>query len=179
MAKPVRHGAGWRVRWIDAHGVRRRKTFKDHDDALVFQIKAEAEAAEVRHGWKTGRPLDQTFAELCDLYIETQLATTRPPQDIASSIGRHLCPVFGDLQLRDISSADIDRFGASRLKRFLPKIVRNQLTLLEALLIYAVECGWLDRAPRVRKPKIQCDRFKYLEDRRRDRPVPRRGPVRG
>lgn len=162
MAKPVRHGSGWRARWVDQHGARQSATFETYEDADIYLRKMETEVAEIRHGWRTGKPLDRTVSELCDLFLETQLASKRSPKDIISIIEAHLRPFFGHMQVRRVTPAEIDRFTASRLDKLSSKTVRNHLTLLQSLLGYAVECGWIERPPRVRKPKVQRDRYRYL-----------------
>lgn len=163
MAKPVRHGSGWRARWVDQHGARQSATFDSCEDAEIYLRKMETEVAEIRHGWRTGKPLDRTVDELCDLFLATQLATKRSPKDITSIIEAHLRPFFGHMQVRRVTPAEIDSYAADRLKRLASKTVRNHLSLLQSLFGYAVECGWIERAPRVRKPKVQRDRYRYLK----------------
>ena len=89
----------------------------------------------------------------------------RSAADDLSIIRRHLRPAFGKLQMRAINVEHVDAFSVTR-RQLSPKTVHNLLTLLSSMLRYAVDLRWLDRAPKIRKPRVRVFErdFRYLRD---------------
>lgn len=93
-----------------------------------------------------------TFKELVEYWIAHR--EKRSKVDDASIIGKHLAPRFAHLAVEDITTELADGMRVEKMEELSPKTVNNILTLLIALLNQAHEIGWLDRVPRIRKPKI-------------------------
>jgi integrase len=165
MAKPIKHGSKWRVRWMDEAGVRRSAVFDTYKEAELASARVQLEVDETRRGLRP--PADTqnvTFDELGDRWMEFRAAHKRSSRSDRSILDRHLRPTFGKKKLPEVTVAEIDAFKSKLLRKVKPKTVHNILTLLVAMLNYAVDLGWLAKPPRVRKPKIVLNphEFRYL-----------------
>jgi integrase len=163
-ARPVKHYNKWRIRWIDAGGKRRSATFDSHREAEVSLLRNQLEAEEIRRGIRESVQPDRTFAEIAVQWIDHRAAHKRSGKSDVSIINRHLRPVFGEYRLLEVTVARVDAFKTELLTRVGPKTVHNILTLLVAMLNYAVDLGWIAKAPRIRKPKIvhNPNDYRYL-----------------
>ena len=163
MARPEKRGTKWRIRWVDASGERRSETHDTHEDATYALQRHELEAKDIRRGLKAPRRPERTFDELADYWLTHRASRKRSGRDDESMLRRHLRPAFGHLLLDQLTVDAVDRFRA-RLD-LSPKSVHNVLTLLVAMLNQAVDLRWLDRAPRIRKPKIRTggQDYNYLK----------------
>lgn len=100
----------------------------------------------------------------------------------------HLTPFFGDTPLDKLASFDIERYKKERLasdyvsggdrtsqsaresgsaiggirKQTSPGTVNRELATLSHLLTKAVEWGWIEHKPTIKKAKDQSGRFNYL-----------------
>jgi len=163
VSKPTKHYRAWRIRYVDEHGVRQSEVFPDHKQA-VFELKQrELEVEERRRGLRPGPPLEKTFADLATYWKENRVPQKRSGHHDKSIIERHLEPSFGPLKLRAIGIADIDKFSVER-QHLDPKTLCNLLSLLGSMLRVAVDLGWLERVPRIRKPRVRIFNadFSYL-----------------
>ena len=129
--------------------------FDDYKDADYALKKHRAEVEDVRRGFKLRPSPDRAFTELCDKWLEVRSALKRKPQDDESIIRVHLKPAFGGLTLRQITAERIAEFSADLVASRKASTVRNILTLLGAMFNQAVEWGWVDKAPRIRKPRVR------------------------
>jgi integrase len=151
----MRHGKKWRIRWFDENGERRSEVYADYKDA-EFALKTHwAEAEEIRRGFKVRPPKDRTFEELSRKWMEVRASRKRKPEDDESIIRVHFKPVFGALTLRQITAEKIAEFSADLMAKRSPQTTRNILTLLGSMFIQAAEWGWIDKTPKIRKPKIR------------------------
>ena len=153
MARPEKRGKKWRIRWVDASGARCSETHDTHEDATYALQRHELEAKDIRRGLKAPRRPERTFDDLAHYWLVHRASRKRSGRDDESMLRRHLRPAFGHLLLDQLTVEAVDRFRA-RLD-LSPKSVHNVLTLLIAMLNQAVDLCWLDRAPRIRKPKIR------------------------
>ena len=153
-ARPTKHYGRWRIRWIDADGRRRSATFDSHREADVALLCNQLEAEEVRRGLRSPVQPDRTFAELAEQWMNHRAAHKRSGNSDRSMIARHLAPAFGERRLLEITVAKVDGLKTVLLSRLSVKTAHNILTLLVAMLNYAVDLGWLATAPRIRKPKV-------------------------
>lgn len=153
MAKPVKHYDKWRIRWIDEKGERQSAVFDDFKTAAYEQKKREAEAEEVKKGLRAPAPLNKTFDDICDYWLEKRLPLKRSQKDDQSIIRTHLRPAFGKLKLREVTVEKVDQFIATRTQ-LNKKTVANHITLLISLLRLAVDLNWLVKASNLKKPKI-------------------------
>jgi len=160
---PSRHGKGWRARWIDATGERRSETFRYRRDAELFERRGKGEAEEVTRGLRALPGPRKTFGEVADYWIEHRVPQKRSGKDDESIIRKHLRPAFGAMALDAITVEHIDRFALER-QVLDPKTRANHLTLFGSMLRVAVDLRWLDRVPRIRKPRIRfiASDFSYL-----------------
>ena len=108
-------------------------------------------------------PRRRTFDELADRWLEYRAAEKRSGHHDASAIRKHLRPAFGALKLDELGLEHVDAFKAERA-HLAPKTVHNLLTLLLAMLNYAVDLGWLEKTPRIKKPRVKLRErdFRYL-----------------
>jgi integrase len=165
-AKPRRVGTRWMIRLTDEYGRRRKRFFDAYADALKAQIAEQARVAEVKDGTRPREPLDHTFDELADNWIEFKVPQKRSGHHDLSIIRHHLRPSFGAKRLRDINVEDIDRFKNERTQ-LSEKTLANILTLLISMLRRATEdLRWLRVMPKVKKPKVEVadEDFNYLRN---------------
>lgn len=164
MAKPTKHYGKWRVRWTDPKGRRRSEVCDTYDDAVLLQRRRELEVLEVRRGLRSLAPVEKSFDDLVTYYLEVESVMrgqrTRAENEIV--IKRHLLPAFTGKMLRDIGVAEIAGFVADHCtvskktgKPLAPSTVHKRLTLLGSLLRVAVDLGWLEKVPRIRKPQVR------------------------
>lgn len=167
MAKPTKCKNGWRVRYVDETGKQKSSgVFPTLKEAVAEQRRREAEVEEIKCGVRSPTPLDRPFSNLCDYWLTNKAIHKRSAADDRSIIHRHLRPAFGDQFIRTIGREQIDRYQAEKL--FLDKkTVANHLTLLISMLNLAVELNWLNKAPRIKKPKIRLfsSDYRYLRNK--------------
>ncbi len=156
MSKPIKHGKKWQVRWFDENGKRRSEVYVSYRDA-EFALKAhQTEVEEIRRGFKLRPSKDRSFDELCVKWMQVRAVHKRKPQDDESIIRVHLKPYFSGLCLRQITSERIAEFSADLMATKAPQTVKNVLTFLGSMLRQAEEWGWLERVPKIRKPKVSA-----------------------
>jgi integrase len=163
VARPVRYGRRWRIRWTDADGRRRSEVYDDHADAAFKLRQHQLEVEQVRRGLRAPEPPPKTFDELCDYWLARRAVRKRSRTDDESILRRHLRPAFGALRLRDLGVERVDAYVCSRA-HLDKKTVANHLTLLVSMLNAAVDLGWLAKAPKIRKPWVPLFTrdFRYL-----------------
>lgn len=153
-ARPIKHYDKWRIRWIDATGKRRSQTFDSHREAEVALLRHQLEAEEIRRGLREPVQPDRTFADLVEQWMAHRAAHKRSGNSDRSMIKCHLEPAFSDRRLLEVTVARVDALKTLLLAKLSPKTTHNILTLLVAMLNYAVDLGWLAKVPRIRKPKL-------------------------
>ncbi|MBI2374739.1 MAG: site-specific integrase [Deltaproteobacteria bacterium] len=160
----------YQVRWLDAQGVRRAKSFASLKEARDY-VKSGVQRDQPDSGGKSD-PDDsklavasappKTFGELCDEWLTTRAVMKRSRATDESFIKVHLRPRWGAQPLREIVwSREVEHFKVAR-HDLSNKTVNNILTLLVSMLRQGVEIGWLQVAPRVRKHKLEENEFTYL-----------------
>lgn len=151
--RPFRFRGRFAIRFTDEAGRRVRRTFDSRADAALALAQEKARVEEVKRGLRSPAPPDKSFGEICDYWLESRAPQKRSRIHDESIIRRHLRPALGDVRLRDLGVAQVDRFVAERahLDR---KTIANHLTLLVSMLNVAVDLGWLVKAPRIRKPRV-------------------------
>lgn len=156
--KNGRTKTAWVVRWEDATG-RRSKTFARKDDATRYET-------EVTRRRQLGQLDDldagkQTLNEYVrDVWIPTYAAVLAPKTqtNYRSLYALYLEPEFGEIPLREIRTAAINRWQADALKAGSGQVtVQKALTLLGSILQRAAENEELNRNPQrfVRKQRIR------------------------
>ncbi len=165
-AKPKKLPTGkYEIRWVDINGDRKKLRFDSKEDANRELKRIRIEIEDIRAGLKDRPPPDKTFNELCDYWLAQVAPLKRSGKHDVSIIRAHLRPFFGPMLLRTIGQEAARRFHKSR-QHLNIKTVHNQLTLLISMLRVAGpdELKWIDRVPRIKKPKVRLFNrdYKYL-----------------
>jgi hypothetical protein len=63
VAKPTKHGAKWRIRWLDEHGHRQSAVFDDYRRAQTDLSRHQVEVEEVKRGIRNATPPEKTFSD--------------------------------------------------------------------------------------------------------------------
>lgn len=165
MARPYKFRNKWRIQWTDERGTRKSQLFKDYKDAEFSLQRHQVQTEEIRRGLRSLAPINRTFSELCDHYLNNVTSQKKQTKDDHSIIAKHLLPFFGKFELSQISRKEIQLFRLSK-KELKPKSVHNILTLLSSMLREASAMGWLQKLPEIKKPKISVAdmRFSFLKN---------------
>lgn len=166
MSKPVKHYDKWRIRWVDAKGQRRSKTFTQYESAELALRKVQVEEEERRRGLRPPELQPRRFAEAARYWREHRAPRKRSYKDdlsILTQLEEH----FGRLLLTDTADwvPAVDRYLVKKSGRN-PKTLNNHLTLLISVLRLSRTLGWVERLPEIKKPTVERDdTFDYLRNR--------------
>jgi integrase len=153
-ARPIKHGKGFRIRWLDQQGVRRSKTVHvDYKSACLVQRQLENEAEEIRRGLRLAPTEPRSFDQLCDHYLKFYSAEKRNWRADHTNIARHLRPHFGRHKLHEIGEEHLSEYRMSK-RHLSKKTLHTHLTLLGTMLRVAQDKNWLLKLPKIKKPKI-------------------------
>jgi len=155
MGKPIKRGIKWQIRWTDENGKRRGESYTDFKDAMFALRSHETQTEEIRRGFRVRPPKDRSFKDLCDRWMSVRATMKRQPEKDLSIIRTHLKPAFGELTLRQITTERVAEFSAELMSKRAPLTVRNILMLLQAMFNQAIEWGWTETAPKIRKPQTR------------------------
>jgi integrase len=161
MSRPHKHGKKWQVRWFDEHGKRLSAVFDSFKDAEFALKRLHAEVEDIRRGFAVRPPTPHAFPELAERWMTLRGNLKRRPKDDRAILTTHLLPAFGQLTLQRITSERIAELSAELGAKRAPQTVRNVLGLLGTMLRMAIEWGWLDSLPKIRKPKIRLFNADY------------------
>ena len=163
--RKIRHS--W---WVDIgfDHVRHRRRSPDN-------TRAGAAAYEIvlRQRLARGEPIDgkienrSTFAEFANLWFEDYVTPNNKYSEQMmkkSILSSSLIPFFGSIQVRQLTSHDIERYKAEQVKRGVTgKTIRNYLTVLNKCLVTAYDWLALEGAPpKVKWPKCVLPEIDYL-----------------
>jgi integrase len=167
MATPIRHRGKWRIRWIDENHARRSEVFDDYKTAAHVLKQREVTAEERRKGILPKAPVEHTFEELCTVWTENRGARKRSAKN-DESICRKLREFFGDDRpIRQIGVGDEDEY-CDEHDDLSPKTLANHITLLITMMNYVASFRepWIDRVPKLKKPKIDAlaRNYSYLRN---------------
>jgi hypothetical protein len=115
VAKPVKHGEKWRIRWLDERGERQSAVHDDYKVAQSALRRCQVEVEEVRRGLRKASPPEKTGADLFDCWLEKRAVRKRSQKDDESIIREHLRPRFGTMRLRDIGVEDGDEYLSEKI----------------------------------------------------------------
>lgn len=162
--KPTRHYGKWRIRWIDENGVRHSRVFDTKETATLELQREELAVEERRRGLRPAAGERRTFADAAD-YWERHAPAKRSEKDDLSIL-KQLRPHLGRLDLRDTEAwvLAIDRYKGLKTQ-LSDKTLANHLTLLGSILRAALDLGWLERLPKIKKPRfdIASESYRYLK----------------
>lgn len=154
--EPRASGGIWKVRWRQG-GRQRAATFDSERDALDFDAKVRlarrsGELAQLDAGRVT---LEEYAEQWWRRYAEPNLAVSTQAM-YALQLDRRIIPTFGGWQLREITPAAIEDYGATLHRRGVgDPTVLKVLGVLQAILKRAVVDGHIPRNPveAVAKPR--------------------------
>jgi integrase len=134
----------------------------DKKTAELELRRQELLAREIRYGHRQAVSEHHSFHEVCEYWLVNRASRKRSGASDSAMIRNHLLPAFGKLALNRIGQSAIDQFISSK-NDIAPKTLHNILTLLMSLLRTSQELRWLERIPKVRKPKISIvsTEFRY------------------
>jgi integrase len=164
-----------RVVGKESEGVTRQQA-----EDLISNFRTDA-----RHGrlnLPKGRKTAFSFKEAAEKYLKK--LTEEGGNDLtkkSSRLNLHLTPFFGNMPLNKIATSDIDRYKKFRSEQFIspkrckdpekikpsdklvePSTINRELAVLSHLFTQAVEWGWLDKTPTVKRFKEEQTRITYL-----------------
>ncbi len=153
----------WQVRWYDALGQRKSKSFDSYNDAQRATHRLMSEVHDAKQGLVPAPPPKKTFADLTESWMTTRALHKRSIDSDVSRLRAHLTPAFGKLDLQEITYARIEAFKAERAG-MAPQSLRHLLILLGSMLKHAHRLGWLPLLPPIDKPRVRVNGndFEYL-----------------
>lgn len=162
--KPYQYRDKWRVRWFDENGLRQSATLDTEIEASGFGKKMVIETQEIKQGIRSPRPVEKSFGEACDYWLQYRAINKRSYKDDLSIIEKHFRPLFGKVPLRNFSVHHADQYRSHRAN-LNPKTIHNHLTLMISILKVSHDLKWLQDVPRIKKPKlIKENDFYYLRN---------------
>jgi len=90
---------------------------------------------------------DVTFGWLAEEWLTRAENRVSAHETARIHVRRHLVPAFGTVALRQLSSLEINRWIARRLKSAAPGTVKRQFNTLRAILNDAVRSGLIEKSP--------------------------------
>lgn len=136
---------------------------------------AEEYALTLRHGLSTSMPSSTgptpTFREFAVEWLATYaVANNRPSEVVAkeSILRVHLIPFFDNRKLEQIGPRDIEAYKALKLhgqrgeRHLSAKSINNHLVVLRKCLVTAIEWGFLDKLPTIRRLPVPPAKFDWL-----------------
>ncbi len=140
-------GKNHRVDWYDEHGKRRRKFFKDKDNAVSF---LKEEIARVERVKKNGDIKRVRFSDFSKKWLSNVEADCRDRNKMNTYdwykmiVDRHIDPLYGDKNLCDLKDTDIRLFkeelraktkgDKKNAKKLTPKSIRSYMTTFGSIL---------------------------------------------
>jgi integrase len=106
-----------------------------------------------------------TLSELCTAYRAEMAGIHAPSTAYAhAKFGGKLVRELGDVSLADVTPEVVRQWKVLLLQRYQPSTVHKYLSRFQAMLRFAVQCGWLvtDPVAQVRKPPPRRDHVRFL-----------------
>ncbi|MFA7050004.1 MAG: tyrosine-type recombinase/integrase [Patescibacteria group bacterium] len=134
-------------------------------EALVRQKLARGEPiVEVKHEKKGAINFNEFSKQWFNVYVKSNNKKSEIIQK-ESILRNHLKPFLGRKELGQINSLDIEKYKSDKIKDGLKnKTINNQLTVLAKCLKVAEEWGLLERTPKIKKLKVQPQKFDFLTE---------------
>ena len=172
MARPTRFRNRWRARPIDHTGRQLCRTFDTAEEAERWIADVERGKRALTEGRLEWAEEAKTFHDLANYYEVHHLPTLRAKKATVTIL-RRLREFFGPMVLTDINRQTADQFiewlqakpmpGRPRGQKRKPATVRNYITYLGAMLNLAADLEWIERVPRLRKPKVHEQPFMAID----------------
>ena len=145
-AQSGKYGVTYKVKWRDAYGQQRSKTFKKLSDAKKFNTRIRADKDK---GLAGPAGLNMDFSELVDQWLAAvshHSASTAMRRD--GVLRNHLLPRFGPLKLPRITPLEIDKASAQWTQDGLSLFsIRTHLQILGQIMSYAVRMDLVAKNP--------------------------------
>ncbi len=148
-------------------GIRYRKRSPDNTTS-----GAKAYETVLRHKLARGEPIKKeekkefTFREFSNDWFETYVKNNNKHSEILTKemvLRVHLVPHFGHMRLDNISSLEIEKYKAKKLKEGLcPKSVNNHISVLRKSLQCALEWNAVKTCPVIRQLKTPPAKYDFL-----------------
>lgn len=178
MATITKRGSTYRIvasLGYDVEGKQIRKSTTYIPPEGVTPKKAEKLAKEFAYEFeKRCRGMvelreNMRFSDLCEWYFENYAPNQLKPATAYTykgQVDKHLLPEFGNMKLRDFTSARITRFFKEKVD-LKPITCKKLFTVLQSIFSRAVEQGFIDRTPceRVILPKVTGEKKPFLTDK--------------
>jgi len=159
--------------WINISFNRARYRLPSPDNTYAG---AKAYESLIRQKLARGEPIKEetekketfTFNSFSEQWFNVYVKNNNKKSEIIqkeSILRNHLRPFFGSKLLEEINNLDIEKYKAEKTKTGLAnKTINNQLTVLSKCLRIAEEWGVLDRMPKIKKLKVQPQKFDFLTE---------------
>ena len=154
--------------WIDFtfQGKRYRRSLKTTRKEVAEQYKAELELKIFRGEFWGIKEIDTTFQQFVTTIYTNYIQTHKSPRTVQTDLGRIkvLIQYFGQYRLHEITPMQVEKFKADLLKEKSPSTVNRYVTLLKAILNFAVKQSVLKVNPlkAISKFKEPPGRVRYL-----------------
>lgn len=130
MAKPQKHGKGWRIQSMTPRG-RASKTFASKEDAIKWERAVRREIDQST--WQGQSPAERTtFRAIAERFRDEVLPTKKSQTDKYPL--KILIEAFGDWKLTAITPDAVASYRDARLKVVSSSTVRKDISLLQRIL---------------------------------------------
>ena len=172
--KRVKLPNGRTVRVIGTPAINTKRAAEEAERAHIERVlnpPPEPKVEAVRH--RVSVVLEKFLADYVEIANnkESEKATKR------SGVDRYIRPEFGDLYLDEVTSERVATFTAGLLRtegirrdedgnltKLSAKYVNNILQTLRKILRWSIDQEWLTKMPRIVRPKVDTESYRYLED---------------
>src|SRR5271157_2072135 len=93
---PTRHGDTWRIRWVDANGIRRSEVYAERRDAVLRLAQHRLEATEIRRGLRAAPTIDSVLPASVREIAVAQGVACHPKWRLAHATKRQIRGPGGD-----------------------------------------------------------------------------------
>jgi len=110
MAKPVKHGSKWRVRWKDHRGRRKSRVFHTYKEAETALRRYQVKSDDIRSGVLPLPASPRGFDELCQKYLDNRTSQKRRKRDDESIVRVHFISFFAGTKIQGIDIELVDEY---------------------------------------------------------------------
>jgi len=188
-SSPQKRGKNWRIQWIDHTGERRSASFPTRERASQELERVKGMSRFVRDGALPLPPEPITFQEFAEqYYLPNRTALSRRPRNDLSILKNHLQPYFGEMNLTDISTREIETFKSLKMnpqafkgnsprslqaRKEIERQAKNKkmsalnlnhiLALLRSTMNYAHQNGFINFPPIVKLLRVTEEPMKFIK----------------
>ncbi len=158
--------------WIDVrfnrvrHRLRSPENTKAGAEVYESKIRERLLRGEPLHAKNLTKPNSPTFKQFGEEWFNSYVVANNKPQEQKrkkSVLHYHLYPIFGSMNLGDISVRHVEQLKARLLERgSSPSTVNNTLNVLAKCLRCAEEWGEIQSRPEIRRVRMPPCKFDFL-----------------